>query len=279
MSSKPRFLITAAAVALALVAGTAFESSAHARGHVNAKALASLKGKFEFGMTPKQVLGALKKEIWDRYKEKISETQSIYAQDKLRRERGRELARIRKTFIEFDGKKTGWDVSIIDDQFAHNTDESMLVYWENDPDSGKDQRRFFFFHHGQLYKMFIALNSGMLKGQQKRFDYFQNLMERRYGHGKVAYAKDSEGKKHPESITWATRKYVVQALNKLQFYGSFCLVIADRDAAQVVADTRAAARKPKHRNKIIESIIADPDKDDPSLEDGNANVIDSITSE
>lgn len=239
---------------------------------VNVAALGELMGPFKFGMTQKQVLKVLAKEIGKRYREKIAETTDVYQQDKLRRERAAEIKRIKSSYTEFTGKKTGWDVSIVDDQFAHRTGESMMVYWENEPGSGKDQRRFFFFHDGRLYKMFISLNSAMLKDSQKSFAYFQNLMERRYGPAEVKYATDATGTESPERLDWRARKYHVQAIDKLSFYGSFVLVIADPGTEKLVAEARALKRRPKKSNAIVDSVLEGEDDAPPSIDNGKSAV-------
>lgn len=239
---------------------------------VNAEALGQLMGQFKFGMTRQEVLKVLAKDIGKRYQERIEATTDVYTQDKLRRQRKAEVAKIKNSYREFTGKKTGWDVSIIDDQFAHNTGESMMVYWENEAGSGKDQRRFFFFHEGRLYKMFIALNSAMLKDEQKKFSYFQSLMERRYGPAKVEYVTDRHGVESPKRLEWRTAKYHVAAVDKLSFYGSFVLVISDPDTEKLVAEIRDANKKPKRENAVIQSIIEGEDDAPPSLDSGKANV-------
>jgi len=234
------------------------------------RALGELMGPYKFGMTKQDVLRALSAQISERYKEKIAGTSDVYAQDKLRRQRQGELDRIKKSYVEFKGTKTGWDVSIIDDQFAHNTDESMMVHWENAPDRGQDQRRFFFFHDGHLYKMFVALNSAQLKDEQRSFSYFQNLMEQRYGAGKV----------HPDQgvIEWQSGTYRVLAVDKLNFYGSFCLVISDPREDQELAAIRAAHKVEKPQNKVIDSVMSkDPKEDTPGLED-NKEAVEGVLS-
>jgi hypothetical protein len=242
------------------------------RAHANEQNFAQLKGEFEFGMTPQQVMDVLAKEIRAAYDERIQATRNVYQQDQLRRERQREITRVRRTYIEFKGEKTGWDVSLIDDQFAHNTGESMLVRWENDPQTGEDRRRFFFFHDGRLYKMFIALNPS---GEARPFSQYQGLMQRRFGNGRVVYREDSQGTKIPVSINWQSRRYVVQALNKLEFYNSFCLMIADRERAQRVAQLREQNRRPDAPSQLSDVIVSDPNEDRPGL-DEREHVVDRI---
>jgi hypothetical protein len=229
------------------------------------RALGELMGPYKFGMDKQDVLRVLSAKINERYKDRIAGTADVYAQDKLRRDRQGEFDRIKKSYVEFLGKKTGWDVSIVDDQFAHETGEAMMVHWENAPESGRDQRRFFFFHKGRLYKMFIALNSAQLKDEQKNFTYFQGLMEQRYGAGKVNTEKGY--------IEWKSPAYRVLALDRLSFYGSFCLVISDPQEDAQLVSIRESHKKQKPENKVIKSVMEKDAKDGtPGLEDNRAAV-------
>jgi len=239
----------------------------------NAKALSQLKGPFKFGMSKNRVLKILAKQIREKYAEKIKETDDVYQQDKLRRRQKKEISRIKKSFVAFKGKKTGWDVSIIDDEFAHRTDESMMVYWENV--GGKDQRRFFFFYDGRLWKMFIALSDKMLKPSQREFSYFQTIMEKRYGMGKV-HNEVKRGVEVPTHISWSTSKFRVRAIDKLQFYGNFCLSIADPGTEDTLRELRKSVAPVKKKNKIIEAVISKDDAEDtPDLND-NKGALDGI---
>lgn len=237
----------------------------------HASELAKLMGDYKFGMSSKQILNVLGNQINASFEERIKGTTDVYAQDKLRRMRTTELARIKKSYVEFKGVKGGWDVSIIDDQFAHNSDESMLVHWENQ--GGMDQRRFFFFRDKKLWKMFIALNSKGLKDEQKSFSYFQGLMEARYGGGKVVMAKDIDGVERPMGLEWRTKSHHVTALDKLSFYGAFCLVIADPAVEKELIAVRAANAKAKVANTAMKSVYeSDKEDDTPGLDENKAAV-------
>lgn len=225
------------------------------------KDLGELMGAFKFGMSAKQVLKVLHKQVSDAYAEKISNTSDVYGQDKLRKKRDKEIKKISSTFTKFEGNKTGWDVSLIDDQFAHGTDESMMVHWENQ--GGRDQRRFFFFHDGKLYKMVVAVNTKQM-GEGKDFSFFQNVLEQRYGPGAVGNAR----------IDWKSKSYHVTAIDKLRFYGTFVMVIADPSREKRVIAAREANPKVVKKNKVIDSMIGE---DEGDLTNANKNVIDQIT--
>jgi hypothetical protein len=152
------------------------------------KALAELYGGFKFGMTKDEVVAVFAKQLDERYDEQIKSTTDIAAQDRIRRDKKAEVARLASSYIAFDSAKTTpWDVSIVEDEFAHNTGESMLERWENQ--GGKNQRRFFFFVDGKLWKMFVSLDMSILPADKKNFATFQAAMEDRYGVGEVEPGK------------------------------------------------------------------------------------------
>jgi hypothetical protein len=270
------WLVTA--IALVGLSGAAFDAEAKGKRRakkrsapIKAKAAGELMGPFKFGMSKIQVLKVLARQIDAKYADKIKEATDIYSQDKLRKAKKNELNRIKQSYVEFKGKKTGWDVSIIDREFEHRTDESMMVYWENV--DGKDQRRFFFFHEGRLWKMFIALNSKSLNPSQRTFEFFQQLTEARFGRGKVHYEK-RRGAREKSHLAWANARVEVKAIDKLQFYGNFCLSIADRGVQSALEPMRLAKAKPKRKNGVIDAVVSKDDAEDTPSLDENKDVLD-----
>jgi hypothetical protein len=212
------------------------------------KALADQMGAYKFGMAKDEVLGVLTKQIDESYAEQIKATTDIYVQDNLRKEKKKEIDRIKKSYLAFEGKKSGWDVSLIEDQFAHKTGEAMLVHWENQ--GGKNQRRFFFFWDGKLYKMFLSLDTSVLPEDKRNFETIKAVMTGKYGPGLV------EGGR----ITWDTADFSAQAIDKLREYDALCLVIWDSNQMKsLVAMRTERAPAKKEMNGVVKSVL---DKDD-----------------
>jgi hypothetical protein len=208
------------------------------------KKLADLYAGFKFGMSKDEVIGVLRKQLEQKYEEKIKNTTDVTAQDRLRAERKAELARVNQSYISFQGKRTGWDVSIIEEEFAHHTGESMLERWENS--GGKNQRRFFFFHEGRLWKMFVSLDVSILPEDKKNFETFEKVMQGQYGRGDV----------EPGLITWRTNEFHVRAVDKLRTYDALALVIEDpRVKKNLVALREAKAPPKKGTSPLIKALI------------------------
>jgi hypothetical protein len=224
------------------------------------KALAELYGGFKFGMTKDEVIAVFSKQLDERYDENIKATTDIAAQDRLRRDKKNEVNRLQGSYISFEtSKPSPWDVSIVEEEFAHNTNESMLERWENQ--GGKNQRRFFFFYEGKLWKMFISLDVSIIPEDKRNFATFQAVMEGKYGPGDVGDGK----------ITWRTPEFEVRAVDKLKTYDALALVIENpRTRGEVEALREAKAPPKKETSSVIKAVIDVEHKDHPDVKSNTA---------
>ena len=228
------------------------------------KVLSELYGGFKFGQSKDEVIKILGKQLDERYEEKIKATTDVSAQDRLRKEKKTELSRVNQSYVTFEGKKTGWDVSIIEDEFAHNTGESMLDRWENK--DGKNNRRFFFFHEGKLWKMFISLDVSILPEDKRTFETFQAYMVGKYGAGNV----------EPGYIVWHAGEFEVRALDKLKTHSTLALVIEDPGVKKsLVALRESKAEKKPETSPIIKSVVDNDHSDKPDVKQ-NSNAVDQV---
>lgn len=240
------------------------------------RAIGELMGGFEFGMSSDKVLKIIYARIDEKYKERIAATTDVYQQDQLRQTAKKEKAKIKKSFIKFNGQKSGWDVSIIDEEFSHNNDESMLVYWERDDERGTEQRRFFFFVDGELYKMYIAFDAKMFPPEKRKFAYFHEIMETRYGAGDLVFVDDAYGDQQIKHLFWKDGTYYLRAINRMEFYGTFCLAISSSKVETWLADRRAERNPNSGKDNAIIDSMTEGEDDETSLGESNSNVVDSI---
>lgn len=246
---EPAFAGNPKAKAAAKVAARAGKSKPAAKKQVNAqskKALGELMGQYKFGMSKEEVIAVLSKDLDAKFHEKIEATTDTYQQDQLRKEKKKELARLASNWVVFNGKRTGWDVSLVEDEFSHGTGEAMLVQWEKE--DGKNQRRFFFFADGKLYKMFISLDTSAWPEETRNFATFRQSMEGRYGAGDV-----DDGK-----IIWRAGDFEVRAVDKLRTYSALCLVIESPSVAKELEAKRIESAPPATGGSgIIDAVIDD----------------------
>ena len=178
--------------------------------------LDKLKGDFKWGMSPDEVLVKMVQKIEARYDERLKKTaQDPSKYDKIQKEMRAEVEKAKQhSLVKFDGQKTGYDVSIIDQEFGHKVGESMLVAKED------QSSRYFFFVSDRLYKMFIAFDKDMLDG--KAFKDFGQLMQARFGKAKEIYVdeRSKAGVNHKlDHYVWSSKSGdVLRLVDRSAFY-------------------------------------------------------------
>lgn len=227
------------------------------------KALAEKFGGFKFGMSKDDVLSVLRKQIDETYEEKIKATTDVAEQDRFRKAKKVELSRIASTYIEFGAKPSPWDVSIVGDEFAHNTNESMMERWENQ--GGKNQRRFFFFYDQKLWKIYLSLDVSIIPEDKRTFETFKAVMEGQYGKGAVDGG----------TIRWRAGNFDARAIDRLKDYGALGFVLEDpKVRAQVVAQHELHKTPVRTTSPIIDAVI-DTGDNRPDIK-ANAGAVDAV---
>jgi len=228
------------------------------------KAFINQMGGFKLGMTKDEILAVLQKQIAERFEEKIKATTDVAQQDRFRKDKKAELARIAGTYVKFDGSPTGWDVSIIEGEFAHKTNEAMMERWEND--NGKNNRRFFFFYNDKLWKMFVSLDVSMIPEEKRNFDTFKSSMEGQYGKGAIDGG----------TISWRAGEFDARAIDKFRDYGALGLVVEDPKIRTEVLALREQMAPPKATTPSVINAVIDKDgKDHPDVK-SNGGAVDAV---
>jgi len=235
-----------------------------------AAAITEFRGEFKWGMSPKQVMEKLNARIDASFKDKVEKFRSDPAKsDSFRRQIRAEKDRVAKSVVKFDGRKGGWDVSIIDAEFLQNNGESMLYYKE--PKS----TRYFFFSGDSLYKMFVAFDKDVVAG--KSFQAFGDLMQQKYGKAQVVYRDvvlHGKSNKVLDAFLWRSAEGDgLRLVDRSKFYDVYCLVIYDQSVAERQAEARKRRASQTPKGSFVDSVIDDK----PNDRDENDNVIDRIT--
>jgi hypothetical protein len=230
-----------------------------------------LKGDFKWNMTPEEVLAKAVEKVEASYEDRLNKTaKDPSQQDRIRKQLRAEVQKLKKNaIVKFDGEKTGWDVSIIDQEFVHNSSESMLVAKEENSD------RYFFFSYDKLFKMFIAFDKEMLQG--KSFEEFGKLMQTRFGKAKEVYVEQTSKagtSRKLDHYLWGSKSGdMLRLVDRSAFYGVYCLVIYDERSAATQAEARKAQAKTADGDSLVEAVVSGGATD----RDSNDNIIDRIT--
>jgi hypothetical protein len=227
-------------------------------------------GSFKWGMKAEDVQKLVEVQIEKKYKaRKEKANQDPGKQTRIQEEMLREISAVKKSFTKFEGTKTGWDVSIIGSEFEQNTGEAVVVTKED------VWTRYFFFFEDGLYKMFLAFNKDAIG--DKSFQDFGKSMEEKYGRAKEVYRdeKVKGGVKHTlDHFEWSAGGDRLRLVDRSEFYGVFCLVLADGDVARRVAERRKVVNPTSEKHdSLVDAVTA---KDNNSR-DANDNIIDRLT--
>ena len=229
------------------------------------KKLAELLAGYKFGMTKDEVIADFAKKLDDKYADKLKGTTDVAAQDRIRADKKKEVSTFKNSYVSFElNKPSPWDVSIVEEELAHDTGESMLEKWENE--GGKNQRRFYFFYNGKLWKMFVSLDVSILPEDKKNFDTFQTVMTGQYGPGEI----------DPGLITWHAGAFDVRAIDKLRSYDALGLAIEDSAVKKDVMGMREAKAPPKKETSSVIKAVVDPDHTDHPDVKSNGNAVDDV---
>ncbi len=227
------------------------------------------KGEFKWGMAPQAVIEKLNLKIDNNFKERVAKVGTDPRRsDQLRGEIKVDKDRVAKSVVKFDGKKGGWDVSIIDEEFVQSNGESMLYYKE--PKS----TRYFFFSGDSLYKMFVAFDKDVVAG--KSFPEFGEMMQGKYGKAQPVYrdvAQHGAKNKVLDAFQWRSAEGDgLKLVDRSKFYDVYCLVIYDHSVEDRQAEVRKNNAKNVPKGSFVDSVI-----EKTSDRDENDNVVDRIT--
>ena len=226
-----------------------------------------LLGKFKWAMSAEKVLGMLDAEIRVGYRARMRKERDAILQDRIRREMFVAIKKLKANYVKFDGKKTRWGVSMVEDEFADKNSESMIVRW------GKRDRRFFFFHFGKLWKVYIAFNSELFHG--KKFLDFVGVMERRFGKGKPMFKLNVKKESVLSHIGWPPAGNTsLKAIDETSFYANFCLVLSDRLAKTRVLEGRHLNSPKKRKSDPLVDAVT---RKGTGSSDSNSGVVDDLT--
>jgi hypothetical protein len=229
-------------------------------------------GAFKWGMNADEVMALVKAGIEGKFKPQILKAATDpQFQQRVRDQMTKEVAAVKKSYTKFEGQKSGWDVSIIGQEFSQNTGEAVLVSKED------TWTRYFFFFEGGLYKMFLAFNKDALGG--KSFQEFGKVMESKYGRAKEVYRDEKVhgGVRHSlDHFEWsAAGGDRLRLVDRSEFYGVYCMVLFESGTQDRLAERRKVVNPGESsKDALVEAVTA---KGTDDGRDANDDIIDRLT--
>ena len=225
--------------------------------------LSSVLATLDWGASSSAVLALLEGEIEKRYDE-ILQTADTLEVDRILRRKNEELKTLRAALVRFDGQRTGFEASVIADDFRPGNGEAMIKV-----EDGSAQR-FFFFKDEQLYKVLVIYSSNVAR--QLDFSGFVGQIEKKHGPS-INREEDAKG-----ALTQATWEDAITRLvaQDRSLFGTYTMAFLDK-----VRGVQIEADRPARRPAL--TAVADPAADsmiDDIMQEGGGsdrNVVDSIT--
>jgi hypothetical protein len=265
-------VITAVLVAIAFSATSAAadkkkKPASASQAPASAK-IAESMGDLRWGMSKADLERKFNTAVKAKYQPLIAKTKSAVEEDHLREQERDELAAISKGYVEFDGRTTGWDVSFLKGEFAHKTNESMLVVRDS------NSQNFYFFIDGKFWKWYKAFDAAVFPADD--FAAFEKAIERRFGPSRSVHAELRPGEAERQWLEWQDPKTRLRAIDETDFYGFYSLVFEQKATVDQLARLRQGADTgstgPK-KHTLVESVTTDPD----SHSDSEADIADRIS--
>jgi hypothetical protein len=267
-----RVLIGALLAALTLMSSIA---PAHAapkkKGKAAAEApqsaeIAKSMGDLKWGMSREEVSGYFAGKLKEKYKPLLAKASGALEEDKLRAKQKEELAKLKTT--DFNGKKTGLDVSFLKGEFTHHNAETLLVV------SDDNSENYYFFIQNKLWKWYKAFKADAFEG--KSFDQFADAIQGRYGKGKKVEGEATHGGGKQSWVEWQDQSTRLRAVDNSHFYGFYCMVFEDKGTLRKLPELRTAkVTETKKGNSLIDSVTSDEANN--ASADSNPDVMDRIT--
>lgn len=218
---------------------------------------------YTMGMSKAEVAAKLKVDIEKYYKTLMDKERTPTGKDEVRKKMEKALAKIKQNTLEFNGKATPWNTSIVDDQFAHRNNESMIASLT------ENQQKFFFFYNDKLYKIFIALPEEQYSGYT--FPKFQAVIEQIYGKAQEEFEEGITGESELHHLLWKSSGSLhLWAMDKTGVYGNFVLVVLDNTVHEEVLAARkerglkTAGYMSVEVNPIVKTVTDKPEQPTPT---------------
>jgi hypothetical protein len=225
-------------------------------------------GDLKWGMGEKDLLKVLIGKVKERYRPLIAKTTDGIEDDRLRTREQADIAKIRESFVRFDGKSTGWDLGYLKDEFSHNNGESMYVVKDS------NSQNFYFFINNRLWKWYKAFDIEEFEG--KSFDEFSAAAQRKFGKAKDVTGELVKGAEKRRWLEWQDKTTRLRAIDQTAFFGFYCLVFEEKKTVNRLGSLRTnVPRRKKASHTMIDAVTSD--KDMAAHPDESPDIVDRIT--
>ncbi len=217
-----------------------------------------------WGLHYKHVIKMFEKKIRENYVGDFKSVTGEVEEDRLRSKMVREINKLKKSYTQFDGQRTGFEGDVIGDEFTHNNKESMLKW-----DAGKHVEYMFFINH-RFWKRVRTFRVDSFAADIT-FDAYVSTLMNRFGDGKEMLNDKDE----LVGIAWQDKNTLAIAEDRSDMYGVYSLSFIAKVTNSHLSRLRPNAPKDDAANKSVSHIVSTVTSGDVS--DRHSSVIDDYT--
>lgn len=222
-------------------------------------------GDIKWGDTKKDILDKLKKSEMERLRKDESVKRDQLLLQRERKALFDRLGAADKSYTRLEGR-TGYEVSVIADEFTANNGESFMVMKD------KVAQRFYFFIDGKFYKLVVGYNPSYM--QNVGFESLVGSSVNKYGRPAVAEYAEIGGKEQLGLVQWEDPETVLAVKNKKELFDTYTMVFTDRQALRrLEASNRKFGGGDKSEEEVSAAVQA---LTESGSYEANANVLDSM---
>lgn len=217
-----------------------------------------------WGLHYQAAIANFEKRIRKSYEEQFKNASGAVEEDEVRTRMMREINKLKKSYLEFNGERTGYEGAVLDTEFTHNNGEAMIEW-----DAGKFVEYLFFFN-GRFWKRLRTFRKEALNIPD--FESYIATLDKTFGEGKRYYNEKGE----LDEVRWQNKDTYMTAKDKSSFYGVFCLYFTAKVTEDNLAKLRPNADRDDGRVKeeisgMVKAVTGG------ELADHDSSVVDAYT--
>lgn len=230
-------------------------------------------GSAEWGQSMAEVLQQFEDRILDEYRTEIAGVRDPIEVDRMRRQADERYAAIEDSAVTFDRARTGYEVSVIQNEIRVGAGLSMFTARD---DYSTD---YYVFADDRLVKLVVTYDQASLNFLG--FEAFVERLEAALGGPESTdWRVDDIGVRHMTRAVWSDGTTRVRAEDKSRMFASYLVVYSDADYDDAVPTDGegVAAGGAVHRpstTRDIGSLIRQMDSESEGLRD-NSDAVDQI---
>jgi hypothetical protein len=225
--------------------------------------------KLDWKISATVVLDDAKRVIEERYSKKVAKHSDAMTVDRIMREKRAAFAEIKKSLVFFDGGRSGYEASVVADEFRANQGESMFRIDDN------QAQRYYFFQNDRLWKIVVVYNSSI--SRKVDFPAFIKQIKGTYGQPvKMDWHTPAGGTRTLRGVTWADEITHLDVEDRREFFGTYLMRFVDKaDGLALEKRRKGGAGVAAPGGDFTDGMMADI-MGDGGGED-SANVVDELT--